>query len=93
MRDPAMILRAQLRTEKGTAILEPQRQYLFAVLPDANKIEIKHAIEQRFKVKVSAVNTMVVRGKWRRLRAQAGLRPDWKKAIVTLAAGHKIETT
>ena len=93
MRDPSAILRAQLRTEKSTAILEPQRQYLFAVTPDANKIKIKHAIEQRFKVKVSAVNTMVVHGKWRRLRAQAGQRPDWKKAIVTLAEGHKIETT
>ena len=93
MREASAILRAQLRTEKSTAILEPQRQYLFAVTPDANKIEIKHAIEQRFKVKVSAVNTMVVHGKWRRLRAQAGQRPDWKKAIVTLAEGQKIETT
>ena len=93
MRDPAAILRAQLRTEKGTALLEPQRQYLFAVTSDANKIEIKHAVESRFKVKVSAVNTMVVHGKWRRLRAQAGQRPDWKKAIVTLAEGQKIETT
>ena len=93
MRDASAILRAQLRTEKGTALLEPQRQYLFAVVTDANKIEIKHAIEQRFKVKVSAVNTLVMHGKWRRLRAQEGQRPDWKKAIVTLAEGQKIETT
>ena len=93
MRDPAAILRAQLRTEKGTALLEPMRQYLFAVATDANKIEIKHAVESRFKVKVSAVNTVVMHGKWRRLRAQEGQRPDWKKAIVTLAEGHKIEST
>ena len=93
MRDPQQILRAQLRTEKGTALLEPQRQYLFVVAKDANKIEIKQAVEQRFKVKVQAVNTAVFQGKWRRLRAQAGQRPDWKKAIVTLHEGQKIETT
>ncbi len=93
MRDPQAILRVQLRTEKGTAILEPQRQYLFVVAKDANKIEIKHAVESRFKVKVQAVNTAVFQGKWRRLRAQAGLRPDWKKAVVTLKEGHKIEAT
>ena len=92
MREPSAILRAQLRTEKGTALLEPLRQYLFAVATDANKIEIKHAVETRFKVKVSAVNTVIVHGKWRRLRMQAGQRPDWKKAFVTLAEGHKIET-
>ena len=93
MVDLSSIIRAQLRTEKGTAILEPQRQYLFAVDTAANKIEIKQAVEARFKVKVHAVNTVVVHGKWRRLRAQAGRRPDWKKAIVTLKEGHKIEVT
>ena len=89
----ASIIRAHLRTEKGTAVLEPQRQYLFAVDVAANKIEIKHAVEERFKVKVQAVNTALFQGKWRRLRAQAGRRPDWKKAVVTLAQGHKIEIT
>ena len=87
------ILRAQLRTEKGTALLEPKWQYLFAVALVANKIQIKQAVEERFKVKVQAVNTTVVHGKWRRLRAQFGRRPDWKKAIVTLKEGHHIEVT
>ena len=93
MAEPVSVLRAQLRTEKGTAIQEPQRKYLFAVAKDANKSQIKQAVEWRFKVKVQTVNTMVMHGKWRRLRMQAGQRPDWKKAIVTLAEGHKIEVT
>lgn len=89
MHNPQAIIQAALRTEKG-ARLEPHRQYLFHVALDANKLQIKQAVEELFKVKVTAVRTMHQHGKPRRLRLQLGRRPDWKKAIVTLAEGQKI---
>jgi large subunit ribosomal protein L23 len=57
---------------------------------DANKFEIKSAVEQRFDVEVVAVNTVVVRGKFKRLRQKAGKRPNWKKAYITLKDGNTI---
>jgi large subunit ribosomal protein L23 len=79
-------------TEKGTAQSEKHNQYQVVVDKRANKIDIKQAVEQAFKVKVVRVNTMRVRGKPRRERtAQFGLTPAWKKAVVTLKAGDKIE--
>jgi large subunit ribosomal protein L23 len=81
-------------TEKGTAQSEKHNQYQVVVDKRANKIDIKHAVEQAFKVKVVRVNTMRVRGKPRRERtAQFGHTPAWKKAVVTLKAGDKIELT
>lgn len=82
-----------LRTEKGTMWLEPRRKYCFHVALDANKPEIKRAVETAFKVKVLNVRTMRQEGKMRRLRRDLGQRPNWKKAIVTLAEGQKIEIT
>ena len=82
-----------LRTEKGTMWLEPQRKYCFRVALTANKHDIKRAVEAAFKVKVTAVRTMRQEGKFRRLRRDLGQRPNWKKAIVTLAEGQKIEMT
>ena len=82
-----------LRTEKSTMWLEPQRKYCFRVSLDANKHDIKRAVEAAFKVKVIAVRTMRQEGKFRRLRRDIGQRPNWKKAIVTLAEGQKIEMT
>ena len=87
------VLRAVLRTEKGTMWLEPQRQYLFEVALTATKQDIKRAVESAFKVQVLNVRTMRQHGKMRRLRRDIGQRPDWKKAIVTLAEGQKIEIT
>lgn len=90
MRDPYSIVKHPLITEKGTA-LGVQNKYLFSVDRKANKPEIRKAIEQIYKVKVTKVNTMKVRGKFRRVRYQEGRTPNWKKVIVTLAEGEKIE--
>ncbi|VAX37197.1 LSU ribosomal protein L23p (L23Ae) [hydrothermal vent metagenome] len=86
------ILKTLVRTEKGTD-LEEQGKYLFQVATRANKIEIRHAVEEVYKVKVLAVNTMKVQGKMKRVRKEIGRTTPWKKAIVTLKEGDKIETT
>jgi len=85
------IIKALVRTEKST-VDEPKGKYLFVVDRGANKTEIKRAVEQMFKVKVPGVNTLIRRGKMRRVRHQIGKTPDFKKAMVTLKAGQKIET-
>lgn len=81
-----------LRTEKGTELL-PLNKYMFVVDKRANKLQIKRAVEQIYKVKVDAVNTAIVSGKTKRVRFKEGRTADWKKAIVTLKQGHKIEVT
>ncbi len=79
-------------TEKGTTQLAGQNKYLFKVDPAANKLEIKRAIEEFFKVKVVKVNTMNYDGKLHRERTlKYGRKPDWKRAIVTLKEGDKID--
>lgn len=79
-------------TEKGTAQIEKLNQYQMVVEKHANKVDVKRAVEQLFKVKVLHVNTMNVRGKARRERTvQFGRTPGWKKAVVTLKEGDKIE--
>ena len=78
-------------TEKGTQMAS-QNKYLFKVEPTANKLEIKKAVEDFFKVKVVKVHTMNYLGKKRRERTvNYGRKPDWKRAIVTLKAGDKID--
>lgn len=84
------IVKSLLRTEKSTSIL-PLNKYLFAVARSSNKIQIKKAVEDLYKVKVKAVNTQWMRGKKKRVRYQEGKTPDWKKAIVTLKEGNKID--
>ena len=86
------IIKTLVRTEKGTS-LEPQRQYLFEVDRKANKVEIRKAVEEVYKVKVQAVNTIVVPGKPKQVRRELGYTSSWKKAIVTLQEGQKIEAT
>ena len=81
-----------IRTEKGT-VLEAEGKYLFDVAKRANKIEIKKAIEEIYKVKVAAVNTMTVPGKRKRVRREFGHTASWKKAVVTLKDGNKIDVT
>ena len=88
--NPQAVVKTLLRTEKGTT-MEPQRRYLFAVSMEANKIQIRQAVEALYPVKVEKVNTSIHHGKLRRLRQQLGRRPDWKKAVVTLQPGFKIE--
>ncbi|HYQ89564.1 MAG TPA: 50S ribosomal protein L23 [Candidatus Binatia bacterium] len=90
-RDPRTIVRRAMVSEKGTQLREKQNGYLFEVSRDANKIEIKRAIEAIFPVKVDSVRTMRVHGKPKRQGRYAGHRPDWKKALVTLRKGDSIE--
>ena len=90
MRDPHIVVKSLLRTEKGANLL-PLNKYLFVVDKGANKIEIRKAVEAIYKVKVTGVNTSVMRGKMRRVRYQIGKTPDWKKAVVTLGEGSKID--
>ena len=90
MRESASILKTLLRTEKGS-IQALSNKYLFSVRKDANKIQIKRAVEDSYKVKVDKVNTQVTPGKAKRVRQQMGMTPEWKKAVVTLKTGHKID--
>ena len=77
-------------TEKSTALME-QGKYTFRVPLAATKIQIRQAVEQIFKVKVQAVNTMRYEGKLKRMGRTQGRRSDWKKAVVTLKPGEAIE--
>ncbi len=80
-----------LLTEKTTLLHDFNNQIAFEVAKGANKIQIKNSIEKIFNVKVLNISTVNVTGKKKRLGRHAGKRPNWKKAIVTLAEGHKIE--
>ena len=91
MKDPLDIVICPVITEKGTALKDRDGQYLFKVNRTANKIEIRRAVEKIYKVKVEKVNTLMVRGKTKRMRMSRGKTPDWKKAIVTLPEGESIE--
>ncbi|MCX8117935.1 MAG: 50S ribosomal protein L23 [Desulfobacterota bacterium] len=91
MKEPQKIILRPLITEKSTFQKEEARQYAFEVDRHANKIEIKEAVEHLFKVKVDKVRTLNVLGKVKRLGRKYGKRPDWKKAIVTLREGDRIE--
>lgn len=88
------IIKTVRLTEKGTRQGEKLNQYTVVADPRANKTQIRSAVQELFKVKVTAVNTLNVRGKARRQRtAQAGRSLNWKKAIVTLKEGDKISLT
>lgn len=86
------IIRNLVRTEKGTQ-LEPQRKYLFQVSMGANKVQIRKAVEEIYKVKIESVNTAIIPGKLKRVRQELGSTTPWKRAVVTLREGHKIEVT
>ena len=87
------ILRDPVITEKTTREGEKFGKYAFNVHPKANKKEIKSAVEKIFNVHVTRVNTFNGQGKWRRVRYQPGLTSSWKRAIVTLKKGEKIDIT
>ncbi len=92
MKDPFSIVQRVRLTEKGSALQAKNNRYVLVVDPGANKIEIRQAVEQLFKVKVLGVNTMHCRGKIRRkMTKQRGRTSNWKKAIVTLKEGDKID--
>jgi len=91
MKQSSTIIRQIEVTEKSTVQGE-QSKYFFKVATDANKMEIKKAVEELFKVPVSKVNTMRYSGKLKRERTiHYGRRPEWKRAVVTLKDGSKIE--
>ena len=90
IRDHRDILLAPVVSEKSYGLLD-ENKYTFLVAPDANKTEIKIAVETIFKVKVTGVNTINRQGKKRRTRAGWGKRPDTKRAIVTVADGQRID--
>jgi large subunit ribosomal protein L23 len=92
--NPFEIIKTARLTEKGTRQGEKYNQYTVVADRRANKAQIRQAIQELFKVKVTKVNTLNVHGKLRRQRThQAGQAPDWKKAIVTLKKGDKIVLT
>ena len=104
MRDAQAIIKRPLLTEKSARLRETgggasspaegdaySQQVVFEVARDANKIEIRAAVEKLFKVSVKDVRTLVVRGKAKRIGRFSGRRPAWKKAFVTLKAGDNIE--
>ena len=104
MRDAQSIIRRPLLTEKSSRLRETggaadrhaegdtyAQQVVFEVARDANKIEIRGAVQSLFKVTVTSVRTLVVRGKQKRVGRFAGRRPSWKKALVTLKPGDNIE--
>lgn len=94
MRPAEQIIKRLQLTEKGAGLTEKRNTYFFEVAPDANKIEIKRAVEQLFNVRVVKVNTLVRAGKAKRnRRGLMGFRPDRKRAIVTLKQGDKIDLT
>ncbi len=92
MKSPYQIVKGLVITEK-MSMLGPYNKYAFKVDSRSNKTEIKKAIEEIYKVKVNKINTLKVRGKKKRVRWQEGKTASWKKAIVTLKSGEKIEIT
>ena len=89
--NPYEIIKGPLITEKGTIQKEANNQLTFEVDRKANTVEIRHAVEKVFNVRVDKVRTMQVKGKVKRVGRTLGKRRDWKKAIVTLAKGENIE--
>ncbi len=85
------IIKRPLVTEKVTGLTAQSNQYAFEVCREANRSEIKKAVETLFKVKVKEVRTLIVRGKVKSFKQHSGKRPNWKKAYVELAQGSKIE--
>ena len=102
MRAPELIIKRPLLTEKGTLLKETggnpdadaetaKSQLLFEVAKDANKVEIRHAVEKLWNVDVISVRTVIVRGKAKRVGRFMGKISNWKKAVVTIAPGQNIE--
>ena len=104
MRTPEQVIKRPLLTEKGTQLketggnpqgeLDPEAvksQLLFEVAKDANKVEIRHAVEKLWNVDVISVRTSIVRGKEKRVGRFVGKSSNWKKAVVTIAPGQNIE--
>ena len=85
------IIRRPIITERASDLQEGQNKYVFEVLSRANKVDIRRAVESQFDVDVIKINTSNVHGKVKRLGRFQGRRPNWKKAVVTLADGHSLD--
>jgi large subunit ribosomal protein L23 len=91
MKNIHTIIKKPLFTEKGSKLKETENKVLVEVVKDANKLDIKRAIEEIFKVKVEKVATVTTNGKWKKYGRSIGKRPDRKKAIITLKKGEKLD--
>ncbi len=91
MNEPARVILSQVITEKAERLKAEQSRYTFKVASTANKIAVRNAVERLFKVHVSDVRVMNYLGKMRRMGRFSGRRPDWKKAVVTLKQGERID--
>ena len=92
MSEPTRVILSLVVTEKAERLKAEQSQYTFKVAPTANKIEVRDAVERLFKVHVREVRVMNFLGKMRRMGRFSGRQSDWKKAIVTLKKGERIES-
>jgi len=90
--EPTRVILSQVVTEKAERLKAEQSRYTFKVSPAANRIAVRDAVEKLFKVHVRDVRVMNYMGKMRRMGRFSGRRPDWKKAIVTLKPGERIES-
>jgi large subunit ribosomal protein L23 len=90
--EPTRVIKSLVVTEKAERLKAEQNRYTFKVARTANKIEVRDAVERLFKVHVREVRVMNFLGKMRRMGRFSGRRPDWKKAIVTLKQGERIES-
>ena len=91
MRDPRQIIIRPVVTERSTELADDRGKYTFIVHPSANKIEIKNAVQTLFEVKVKDVHTANFRGKLRRVGRSEGKKAAYKKAVVTLVEGERID--
>ena len=91
MKDSYSVLKRPLITEKSNLLKEGFNQIVFEVDKKANKVEIKKAVEKLFKVTVVKVHTIHVRGKIKRMGRSLGKKPNWKKAVVTLKEGERVD--
>jgi len=91
MKNPYLVVKKLMRTEKGTTLTKNANAYVFEVSKEANKIEIKRAVEAIYKVRVRSVNTMIMPRKPKMLRRSQGFRSEIKKAVVRLGEGQQID--
>ena len=91
MRDPRSVILRPVVTERSTALQEDMRTYTFIVAKDANKMEVRNAVQSLFSVRVESVRTANYQGKWRRVGRSVGRKATYKKAVVRLAEGDTID--
>lgn len=91
MRDPRSVILRPVVTERSTLLQDDMRTYTFIVAKDANKLEVRKAVQSLFSVKVESVRTANYQGKWRRVGRSVGRKPAYKKAVVRLAEGDSID--